>query len=103
MTGAVAGLMGEIGKINANPEEMPGDPAKFGERVVEIVDGTGMGKGLEKCSKFLFGRDAVKMSSIKMKQLAEDFSASEAIANSTDFEGSTSDGVYTVAEIVEAQ
>ena len=102
MAGAVAESLGHVGKIVADPQaNMPGDPAKFGQRIVEIVDGTGLGKGLEKCSNFLFGRDAVKMSAMKMQKLAEDFAASNAIAHSTDFEGHTSDGVYTVAEIVQ--
>ncbi|KAK5080170.1 hypothetical protein LTR70_008921 [Exophiala xenobiotica] len=100
MSTPVAQVLGEVGKFIQNPEEhIPGDPGKFGNRIVEIVDGSGMGKGLEKNSRFLFGRDALKMSGITMKGLTDSFKLSEGIAASTDFEGHTAPGVATVSDM----
>ncbi|KAJ9604873.1 hypothetical protein H2200_010988 [Cladophialophora chaetospira] len=100
--GILPDVMGTVGKIIQDPESnMPGDPAKFGARIVDIVDGTGWGAGQEKRSNFLFGRDAVKMSSQKMQWLTEDFNATRDLAYSTDFEGSTSDGVAVVADMIQ--
>ena len=93
-------VLGSVGKLVQDPEGMPGDPAKFGERVVQIVDGTGLGKGHEKTTRFLLGRDAVKLSTIKMEELAKDFKATREIAYSTDFEGNTTDGVGIIADMV---
>lgn len=89
-------IMGEVMKLVQNPDTMPGDPTKFGERVVEIVDGTGLGKGLEKHTRFLFGRDAAKLAEARMQELAEDFEASGKIARSTDFEDHGGEGVAAV-------
>lgn len=101
MTPIKAEVLGTVGKMVADPDaNMPGDPTKFAQRVVEIVDGTGMGKGLEKCTRFLFGKDAVQMSSEKMEELSRDFAATRDIACSTDFEGHTAKGVAVVTEMI---
>ena len=77
---------------------MPGDPEKFGARLVDVVDGTGYGAGLEKTSTFLFGKDAVALSSLRMAELSRDHKATENLANSTDFEGHTGRGVGIVSD-----
>ena len=98
---ASLGVLEYIGKFIQDQEAyVPGDPMKFGERVVEIVDGTGLGKGHEKRTRFLLGKDAVKMSSMKMQELAEDFEATRDIANSTDVEGTTATGVAVLVDLV---
>src|ERR1700761_6338574 len=100
--GVISEVMGTVGKMIEDPEtNMPGDPAKFGERIVQVVDGTGLAKGHDKCSRFLFGRDAVKMSSHQMQWLAEDFAATRELAYSTDFDGHSSDGVAVLVDVVQ--
>ncbi|KAL2424384.1 Oxidoreductase claN [Exophiala dermatitidis] len=91
-------VLNTVGTLVQDPSQMPGDPTKFGERIVDVVDGTGLAKGLENTSRFWFGRDAVKLSSIVMKELEESFKESNAIATSTDFEGHTGDGVAVVSD-----
>ncbi len=101
--GSYPEILGTVGKIIQDPEgTMPGDPKKFAERIVDVVDGTGLGGGHEKRFNFLFGRDAVKMSSQKMEWLTEDFKASREIAYSTDFEGNTSDGVAVITDMIKS-
>lgn len=103
MTPIKVELLGTMGQMIADPDSMmPGDPAKFAQRIVEIVDSRGMGKGLEKCTRFLFGKDAVQMSSEKMDELSRDFATSRDIACSTDFEGTTAKGVAVVTEMVKS-
>ena len=99
--GVLPEIVGTVGKILQDPEStMPGDPAKFGARIVDIVDGTGWGAGQEKRSNFLFGRDAVKMSSQRMQWLTEDFNATRDLAYSTDFKGNTSGGVAVTVDMI---
>lgn len=72
----VGQILGVVGQIAADPEaNMPGDPSKLGDRLVEIVDGSGLGKRLGKHSRFLVGRDAIKLSDIVLKEMEEDFRA----------------------------
>jgi len=100
MSTPVAQLLNEVDKLIQNPEEhVAGDPEKFGKRIVEIVDGSGMGRGLEKNSRFLLGRDALKASGFTMKSLTDSFKASEDIASSTDFEGYKDPSVATSSDI----
>jgi NAD(P)-dependent dehydrogenase (short-subunit alcohol dehydrogenase family) len=97
MESAVGEAFGLVGAMIQQPEEhIPGEPAKLGERVVEFVDGTGMGVGLQGHMRLLLGRDAVELAGEKMRVLKGDFEACEAIAKSTDFEGSTAKGVSGV-------
>lgn len=86
-----------VGKMIERPEEfVPGEPGRLGERVVEFVDGTGMGEGLGKHMRLLLGRDAVELAGEKMRVLRGDFEACEGMARSTDFEGCTAEGVSGV-------
>lgn len=101
--GVLPEILGTMGKILQDPEtNMPGDPKKFAERIVDVVDGTGLAEGHEKCFNFLFGRDAVKMAEQKMEWLAKDFKATREIAYSTDFEGNTSDGVAVLSDMIKS-
>jgi NAD(P)-dependent dehydrogenase (short-subunit alcohol dehydrogenase family) len=84
----VGQVFGLVGAMLQDPEKhIPGEPSKLGDRVVEFVDGTGM------------GRDAVELAKIKMKALTDDFEASYKMAMSTDYEGHTAPGVGIVASL----
>ncbi len=100
LSSSVGQVLGVVGKIAQNPDEnMPGDPSKFGDRIVEIADSTGLGKGVEKNSRVFLGRDAIKLSDITLKEALQDFEASKTIASSTDYDGHASDGVGLVSDI----
>lgn len=97
---AVGQALGLAGAIAQDPDtHVAGDPNKLGDRVVEFVDGTGMGKGLEKTTRLLLGRDAVELARAKMNALREDHDASYKIAMSTDYEGHRGSGVSGVARL----
>lgn len=98
MAGSVGKTMADSVKIVQDPDDVPGDPEKLGDRIVDIVDCTGLGAGLEKTTRFLFGRDAIHLSGLRMAELGEDFKTTEIIAASTDFEGHTGRGVATVSD-----
>ncbi|KAK5382455.1 hypothetical protein LTR20_005913 [Exophiala xenobiotica] len=89
LSSSVGQLLGTFGRYAQDPEtNFPGDPKKLGDRLVEVVDGTGLAQGLKKNqSRFLFGRDAIKLSDIAVKDMLDDFEASKDIATSTDFDG----------------
>ena len=96
---AVGPVMGLFSGIIADPEtNMPGDPTKFGERVVEVVDGTGYGSGLQKHGRVFTGRDSLEMAQKKIDILNVDLEASRKIAASTDFDGHTGRGVAQVSD-----
>ncbi|KAJ9663045.1 hypothetical protein H2198_001037 [Neophaeococcomyces mojaviensis] len=94
----VGAMLGIVGGIAQDPGQMPGDPTKFGDRVVEIVDGTGYGKGLEKVARFIFGRDGLQLAAKKLEVLGEEVKASQKIALSIDVDGCSAPGVAGVAE-----
>lgn len=98
LAGSVGKSLQDSGKFVQDAGGIPGDPDKFGERIVEVVDGTGLGAGLEKTSRFLFGKDSIHLSRLKMAELAEDFKNTEEIAASTDFEGHTGRGVGSISD-----
>jgi hypothetical protein len=96
----VGQVFGLVGAMLQDPEKhIPGEPSKLGDRVVEFVDGTGMGEGPGKQTRLLLGRDAVELAKIKMKALTDDFEASYKMAMSTDYEGHTAPGVGIVASL----
>ncbi|KAK5065115.1 hypothetical protein LTR84_000951 [Exophiala bonariae] len=98
LAGSVGKCLQDSGKFAQDASDIPGDPEKFGERIVEVVDSTGLASGLEKTSRFLFGKDAIQLSKLRMAELAEDFKNSEDIAASTDFEGHTGRGVLSISD-----
>lgn len=95
--------VGTCVKIMANvakdPELIPGDPNKFGKRVVEIVDETGYGEGLGRASRIIFGKDGLKLARKKLEVLGSEVEASEKIALSIDVDGCTSVGMGPVADM----
>ena len=89
----VGQMLGVVGGMMQDPvQHIPGDPAKYGDRVVDFVDGTGMCEGL-KHDRILLGRDAIKLYRAKLKVLTQDCEASSEIATTTDYEGHTGAGV----------
>jgi hypothetical protein len=100
--GGVTGeIFGAMGSMVGDSTNLPGDPVKFGQRVVEIVDGTGYGKGLEKQTRFLFGRDAATMADELVEELQNEFKASKELANSTDYDDvEDKAGVYVVRQMI---
>jgi len=98
MAGSLGKTITDSVKMAEDPTQIPGDPGKFGERIVDIVDCTGLGAGLEKTTRFLLGRDAIYLSGLRMAELREDFKSTEAIATSTDFEGHTGRGVGIIGD-----
>lgn len=99
LSGPVGGLMQKSLELLQGEPWMPGSPQKFGDRVVEIVDGTGYGKGLENVKLFLFGNDAIELSAKQLEEYAKDFAATDELARSTDVEGTTSRGAGLLADI----
>lgn len=98
LAGSLGKCLQESGRFAQDPSDIPGDPEKFGDRVVEVVDATGLARGLGGASRFLFGKDALELSKLRMADLAEDFKNSERIAASTDFEGHTGRGVLSLSD-----
>jgi len=98
---AVGATLGIVGGLVQDPEQMPGDPVKFGDRVVEIVDGTGYGEGLENNARFIFGRDGLQLAAKKVERLTGEVKASQKIAISIDVEGCSAPGVAAVAAVAE--
>lgn len=99
MNSTVGEVLGVVQNFVRNNETAPGDAKKFGERLVDVVDGRGLGAGLEKNSRFLFGKDAITLSDVVIKQMTENFEASKEIAQSTDFDNPTHSGVAWMADI----
>ncbi|KAH7027917.1 uncharacterized protein B0I36DRAFT_375561 [Microdochium trichocladiopsis] len=65
---------------------LKGDPDKAAQRVVEAVEGTGMAAGVDELALFrlVLGSDCLRAVRIKMDALQANYSAVEAIAQSTD-------------------
>ncbi len=75
------------GMMQDPDENMPGDPDKLDDRVVEYVDDTGMAKGLDhKFIRLPLGPDAIHQCKAKAKMLSDNFAATEKIAMSTNYE-----------------
>jgi NAD(P)-dependent dehydrogenase (short-subunit alcohol dehydrogenase family) len=79
----------------------PGDATKFAQRVLEIVDGTGLGPQVETNKRVLLGKDAVRLADRQVKEFESDFKNSREIAESTDIDGSTSDGVAFLIDVLD--
>ena len=75
-------------ELGENPvETVAGDPTKFGQRMVDIVHGTGVAQGTEKVLRFPMGNDALGLIKPKIDRLVEDFELTQEIAKSANFEG----------------
>jgi len=84
---------GFLQAAKSNPEVVKGDPDKFAQRVMEIVESRGMGAGvLEKGTeggkvlRVLAGPDCWGMWTARLKELNENHGLMEEIALSTDFD-----------------
>jgi NAD(P)-dependent dehydrogenase (short-subunit alcohol dehydrogenase family) len=99
----VGRALGLAGTFVEHPEDtIAGDPAKFGDCVVDLVDGTGHGKGLEKQSRVVMGRDSVEMIEKKLKWLTAEVEGSRKIAGAADYEGrSKARGNLLLADLVD--
>ncbi|KAK4985272.1 hypothetical protein LTR50_006077 [Elasticomyces elasticus] len=88
--GPVGETFGLIGEIVNNPDEtMFGDANKLGQRVVELVERTGMAKNVPREPSVLrlpLGPDGIARCKKKARELAENFETVEAICMSTNFE-----------------
>ena len=97
---AIGKTMNLVGQIAQDPDtQMPGDPEKFAARVVEVVDGSGYGQGLEKIQHLFMGRDSLPLAQKKIDLLQADLDACQKIAISTDRDGVTAPGVAVVGDL----
>ena len=86
--------------LTANEKELvSGDPDKLGQRVVEIVEGAGAAKGLEKVLRFPMGRDSISLIDEKVKKLLEDLELTKGFAQSTDYDGHRGGGATNVGRV----
>lgn len=72
----------EITKANG---AQPGDPVKAARRIFEVVNGTGMGQGLEWELRIPLGPDALQIAQSKMSSLQKTVERTNLVAGSTDF------------------
>jgi hypothetical protein len=66
--------------------KQPGDPVKAAQRIVEVIDGTGMAAGQRKVLRLPLGKDCLKRANTKIEAMVADLKAMEAIASSTDID-----------------
>ncbi|KAK5011283.1 hypothetical protein LTR28_004194 [Elasticomyces elasticus] len=85
--GETFGLIGEI--VKNTDETMFGDANKLGQRVVELVERTGIAKNVPREPSVLrlpLGPDGIARCKKKARELADNFETVEAICMSTNFE-----------------
>lgn len=79
---------------------MRGDPVKWGERVLELVDKSGTyGSALGHATRVLLGPDSVILADQQVERLRRETDESRGVAASTDFEGTTAVGTAYIAEV----
>jgi len=66
--------------------KQPGDPTKAAQRIVEVIDGTGMAAGQPQLLRLPLGKDCLQRANRKVESLASNLKTMEAIASSTDFD-----------------
>ncbi|OAX81541.1 hypothetical protein ACJ72_04120 [Emergomyces africanus] len=66
--------------------KQPGDPAKAVARVMEVINGTGMGEGKTGFLRLPLGPDCVQRARAKIASLQQNFDAMEEIAMSTNID-----------------
>lgn len=71
-----------------NPQRMPGDPAKLGERVVEFVDGKGAGEALKEKGfmRLMLGKETMDAWHKQLQVLQENVAGMEEVALTTRFD-----------------
>lgn len=66
--------------------KQPGDPVKAAERILDVVNGTGMGTGKTNLLRLPLGKDCLTRARTKLEGLIRNIDEMEAIASSTDFD-----------------
>lgn len=66
--------------------KQPGDPVKAADRIIEVINGTGMGVGKEHLLRLPLGPDCLSRARAKVAELSENLDETEEIAHSTDFD-----------------
>jgi hypothetical protein len=61
-----------------------GDPVKAVERIIDVVQGTGVGAGKTGCLRLPLGRDCIARAKVKLEELTKDLDEMQEIACSTD-------------------
>ncbi len=79
--------------VEKEEDMVAGDPEKLGDRVVEIVDGVGMGEGLGDVLRIPMGNDAAQTVEGKIKKMQEEFDKTRDLALSCSYEGHTGQGI----------
>ena len=98
---ALGACMPHLMKAQSDPAAlMRGDPVKWGERVVELVDKSGVyGGALSDATRVLLGPDSVVLADQQVERLRREVDGSREVAGSTDFEGTTALGMAYLAEV----
>lgn len=99
--GTVMGAcMPYIMQAQADPRSiMRGDPDKWGERVVDVVDKTGeFGGAMSDATRVFFGPDAIALADQQIGRLKREVDQSRDIAASTDFDGTKATGLMYLLE-----
>jgi hypothetical protein len=71
--------------FKANKGTQPGDAIKCAQRILEVVDGTGMGAGKGNLLRLPLGPDCYKRFQTKIDTLQENLLQAEEIAHSTSY------------------
>lgn len=96
----IGDCLGVVQQIVADPEAMiAGNPVKFGQRVVDIVDGAGIAADLMEQARVFMGRDALDLAQRKIDLMQKELDDDREIAASADFEGHQATGVAGVAHL----
>lgn len=79
---------------------MRGDPEKWGERVADVIDGTGEHGGpLANATRLLLGPDSIMLADNQVERLQKEIDQCRAIAASTDFDGTKAVGMAHILEV----
>ena len=79
--------------VEKEDDMVAGDPVKLGDRVVEIVDGVGMGEGLGGVLRIPMGSDAAQTLEGKIRKMQEEFEKTRDLALSCSYDGHTGQGL----------
>lgn len=75
------------------PDELvSGDPDKLGQRIVQIVNATGLAAGTESILRFPFGNDALHLIGSKIETLVQEFGLTKSLAQSVNVAGHDGSG-----------
>lgn len=96
----LAACMPYIMKMQTDPlSMMRGDPTKWGERVVDVVDGSGkFGTGLSDATRLFLGQDSIELADQHVEKLKKQVDQCREIAASTDFDGTKAEGMIYLIE-----